>query len=346
MGSVAEFFEYAKARHQIYLDRQAGKPAPWTSDPVLQKYRFCCVFRELDKTTKWFADNVRDPLSQKKDPRVLLATVVFRMFNRIEVGEAIFRDDDLLGGHSAFDHFAETGNVGKMKQAILRRLGKRGPFVTGSYIISAPPGYSKLDGVLEILRRFHRQKREWPIEAESFDANLNWGGEEGAGALMAANPGMDYCSLESAHSWLRQFDYLGVFHSYEIVTDLRHTFLLDCAPDIMTWANPGPGCWRGLNVASGRKKNAKYESREQILEEMANILAKSRSSAFWPQSRIDTTKAWMYDHKWPRWEMRDVEHTLCEYDKYVRTKKGEGRPRGVFNGIVQLSVGHHKKFRT
>lgn len=330
MGSVAEFFEYARARHQIYLDRQSGKPRPWTDDPILQKNRFCNVFRELDKTTAWFADNVREPMSGKKDTRVLLATVVFRMFNRIEVGEAIFRDDDLLGGHSAFDHFAETGNVGKMKQAILRRVGKRGPFVTGSYIISAPASYSKLDGVLEVLKRFYKQKKEWPIEAESLDSCMNWGGEEGAGAFMAANRGEEYCSLQSAHEWLRQYDYLGVFHSYEIVTDLRHTFLLDRAPDIMTWANPGPGCKRGLNVASGRHKGEKYESREQLLEEMAGILAKSRKSPFWPQSHINIDRAWMYDHKWPRWEMRDVEHTLCEYDKYVRTKNGEGRPRGVF----------------
>jgi hypothetical protein len=33
---------------------------------------------------------------------------------------------------------------------------------------------------------------------------------------------------------------------------------------------------------------------------------------------------------WPSWEMRDVEHTLCEFDKYERIRLGEGRTRGVY----------------
>jgi hypothetical protein len=39
---------------------------------------------------------------------------------------------------------------------------------------------------------------------------------------------------------------LGPFLAYEIVTDLRFTALLENAPDIMTWANPGPGAKRGI----------------------------------------------------------------------------------------------------
>jgi hypothetical protein len=324
MKNVDKFFEYARKRQQIYIDRQAGKPQPWTNDKILQKYRFCNVFRELDKTTKWFADNVRDPMSEKRDPRILLANVVFRMFNRIETGEAIFRDDDLLGGHSVFDEFSEKGDIRPLKRAILKRLGKRGPYVTGSYIISAPPGYSKLDGVLEVVRRFYKQKREWSGVLDM----MGWEGEQGATELLTENPGK--FTLESTWEWLRQFDYLGTFHSYEIVTDLRHTYLLDRAPDIMTWANPGPGCRRGLNRVMGREKNAKFYSQDEILISMAKILGKSKKREYWPQSRIDTNKMWMYDHEWPRWEMRDVEHTLCEFDKYERTRAGEGRPRGVF----------------
>ncbi len=30
------------------------------------------------------------------------------------------------------------------------------------------------------------------------------------------------------------------------------------------------------------------------------------------------------------WEMREVEHTLCEFDKHERARLGQGRPRGVF----------------
>jgi hypothetical protein len=29
---------------------------------------------------------------------------------------------------------------------------------------------------------------------------------------------------------------------------------------------------------------------------------------------------------------REAEHTLCEYDKWVRTRLGQGRPRQKFRG--------------
>ena len=60
-------------------------------------------------------------------------------------------------------------------------------------------------------------------------------------------------SLEQCWTWLRDFPYMGPFMAYEVVTDLRHTYLLRDANDIMTWANAGPGAMRGLNRLTGRE---------------------------------------------------------------------------------------------
>ena len=32
----------------------------------------------------------------------------------------------------------------------------------------------------------------------------------------------------------------------------------------------------------------------------------------------------------PNLEMREIEHSLCEFDKYERTRLGEGRPRAKY----------------
>ena len=32
----------------------------------------------------------------------------------------------------------------------------------------------------------------------------------------------------------------------------------------------------------------------------------------------------------PPLEMREVEHTLCEFDKYERVRNGEGKPRSIY----------------
>lgn len=302
MKHAARFFEYARKRHQITLDRAAGKPEPWTKDKILYRGRFCSVFREDDRTTRWFRDNVRERM--RADPRVLLATVVFRMFNRIQTGEAIFSQTLLPSSRfkkndiSAFDVFCTTGDPAILRSAILALMPK-GPYCTGAYIISSPPGYTKLEGVLEILARFY-QNSEW----------RHW---------VDNDPASNECSLEAVWEWLKEQDYLGKFHSYEIVTDLRHTELLCRAPDIMTWANPGPGARRGMNRVMGYPFDSDHMGRDELIEEMRTLLSLAGDARLWPRGQL-----------WPRWELREVEHTLCEFDKYERIRLGQGRMKGRF----------------
>jgi len=289
--TMQSFFNYARQRHQVYLNRLEGKSS-LTKDPILQKYRFTNVFRELDKTTDWFRRNVREEM--RDSPDVLLATVVFRMFNRISTGEAIFNHLD-FDKNNAFAVFLQTGDLRRMKKDVKAICGD-GPYVTGAYIITSPPGFTKLDGILEILKNF-REESGWRDAAKQMIK--------------------EKMSLQTAWLWFKMQPWLGTFHSYEIVTDLRHTNLLCHANDVMSWCNVGPGARRGLNRIHGRNKKDKSVKVPKMLEEMQLILAASRSPGNWPR-------------QWPEWEMRDVEHTLCEFDKYERVRNGEGRPRGVF----------------
>ena len=63
----AEFVAFIKERHAIYLRRQAGQPKPWTDDPILQRYRFCNVYRELDTVTIWIRQNWREPFTEHRN---------------------------------------------------------------------------------------------------------------------------------------------------------------------------------------------------------------------------------------------------------------------------------------
>lgn len=328
------FFAYARERHVVYLRRAAGLPEPWTDDPVLQHHRFTNVYRELDKTTAWFREHVRGPLRDR--PEVLLATVLFRMLNRIEVGEALFVQQNLLTNKTAFQQYVDEGDWRVLRAAIRAYVGVRGPYVTGAYIISTPPGRKKLDGALWVVDQFAKGKSYFPGEGceESGRASgeIGW---RAASELMSTG---NHC-LEDVFEWLRQFDYLGKFHSYEIVTDLRHTALLENAPDVLTWANMGPGARRGLNRIHerGREKDGRGAwgakiPEEQALQEMRDLLKLSRRVSLWPtHSRVrDARTRTVTEFQWPRWELREVEHLLCEFDKYDRTRLGEGRPRGVF----------------
>ena len=294
---------FARERHRVWLHRQKrvrphpvreGEGMTWTPDPILQKYRFTNVFRELDKTTVWFRKNIREPM--RGDVRVMLATVAFRWFNKIETArELMCGERDLFRGWSS-GHARE----------VLRRSGP--PWVTGAYIIKTPDGMDKLDGVLWCIDMFCCKRNTFRGK------KMSW-----VDVAVALRDGPGEFSLQEVHDWLCQSPFLGPFMAYEIVTDLRHTDLLHKAPDIMTWANPGPGARRGLARVHDIGHDAfKNTPSAKLNEMMARLLDQSRMQAHWPRD-------------WPRWEMREVEHTLCEFDKYERVRLGQGRPRGRFH---------------
>lgn len=49
--TVEEVCNFAHERIEIWKKKASGSSAPYTSDPILLKYRFCNVFREFDRQT-------------------------------------------------------------------------------------------------------------------------------------------------------------------------------------------------------------------------------------------------------------------------------------------------------
>jgi hypothetical protein len=301
---VARFFAYARERHAVYLRRQAGQGWPWTLDPVLRDYRFTNVFRELDRVTVWFRRNIRARLAAEAE--VLLATVLFRWFNRETTGETLFLQTDIgWEGRTAFEEYVRCGDLHVLRAALLTQ---HPPYVTGAYTINtngAPRGLTKQEGVLRQFETFARRPHPhaWRTRAEQM-----------------MTPRFNH-SIEGTTRWLQEgVPCMGPFMAYEVASDLRWTSLLDQAPDILTWANPGPGAQRGTRRCWGAVEAA--DVRRAVDEDaavpfMRQLLTMASNTDLWPRH-------------WPAWEMREVEHTLCEFDKYERTRLGQGRPRSVF----------------
>ena len=48
------FIYWQKERERIRVQKEVLKqPPPWTDDPILQEFKFCQVFREDDRTTRF-----------------------------------------------------------------------------------------------------------------------------------------------------------------------------------------------------------------------------------------------------------------------------------------------------
>lgn len=118
-------------------------------------------------------------------------------------------------------------------------------------------------------------------------------------------------TLQETHERLLKYRGWGPFMAYQAVVDMRFTNLLNRAPDRGTWACMGPGTKRGLNRLSGRAVDAPL-SQEEGLKEILELYHH-------PERPKDIPM-----------DLSDVPNICCEYDKWVRVKSGEGRPRSTY----------------
>lgn len=275
------FWYWINERHKIYLKRKAGELKPWTNDVILQEYKFTNVFRELDKTTVWMRKNLTRPNAHKSAALMIFNCCVFRLFGTIEMNE-------VLG-------WVTHWNPKRVRALVEDRLKNKRQVFTGAYMItnagrSCPKSKVVVDHFLT------------PI----------W-----ENRVLISNQILKNPTLENAHVVLGEYEGFGGggFMAYEVVSDLRWTPVLDKAKDKMTWANPGPGCIRGLKRLYGNE--VEFYKDEEILSRMKYLLKESDK----------------YLAKYvPSFELREIEHSLCEFDKYCRVEYGEGRPRSRYDG--------------
>jgi hypothetical protein len=118
-------------------------------------------------------------------------------------------------------------------------------------------------------------------------------------------------SLRKVHEWITASNGWGAFMAYQAVVDMRFTPILSAAPDTETWAAAGPGTLRGLNRLHGRPVDQAL-SQAQALTEMR---------AIYRIVQAETAVAM---------DFSDVPNILCETDKYLRVKLGQGKPRALY----------------
>jgi hypothetical protein len=303
------FIHWITERHNIYLRRLAGQEKPWTEDKVLQRYFFTNPYRENDKVTVWFHENIRNPLADPdcEDPTILpWATVAFRWFNYIPTGESLLQ-------HRLIPVSSLAGwDNGLAKQVLHNREQKNLQVFTGAYMIKIENGRSKIDSACDQI-------------AKLWDRRANF------------HESLCHCkTLEHGHKIVSRIPFIGPFMAYEIITDLRHT-----PTDIMTWCNIGPGAIRGLyrlthsddeappmrSLSSSPKKNLPVM--QQLMSQVNKELIRAN---------LDTVKDLDFEHcpgepKYPLFEMRDLEHSLCEFDKYCRALYQQGTMKRKYPGV-------------
>lgn len=282
-----KFFAFCAERHHIWMERSRGKPFPWTDDPILQKFKFTNIYRELDRGTIFLREHVIEPYP--KHCELFFNIAIYRRYNHYPTFESV--------GY-VFNY------VGHEKEQIIAnirgRIRDHKAVYTSAHMLC---GMLYKDG--KVIP--DRTDQIWDYAfGMLWDKRREIEPKEGDTLRDAFERCMD-----------ARIPAFGPFIWYEVITDLRHTRYLQNAADILSWANPGPGAARGLaRITNTFKKGvAVHIPREVQIDLMQMLLT------------LSSTKLpyWM-----PEMEMRDIEHSLCEFDKWMRIKNHEGKTRMVF----------------
>jgi hypothetical protein len=222
---------WIRERYRILTEKLAGKPSPWSSDPVFQTTYFCNVRREDDKVTRW----IRDFYSPYVDhPLFEYNIVLSRFLNRVESlkGLGFFTEHDPESLLSTLNGWADAGFTIWGGAYVITTHGVKMP--KAAYLARNVLGglHERLDKVRSACRGTHLAPAAEALE-----------GVEGIGSFLSA----------------------------QIVADLKNTPhhpLMD-AFDWGSFVQPGPGSLRG--VSWFKHGHPDYDSRTNFVKNFVEV---------------------------------------------------------------------------
>lgn len=207
----ATYWKFAAERQAIFFRRLTSRTEPWTSDTILQIFKFTNAYRASDRVSQYLIRNVIYGNNYGfKD--ICFRVLLFKVFNRIETWEHI----EQRFGPIALSDFDWEHCAGELDELLTR--GCR--IYSAAYIMPSggPKGGRK--------HRFHLSLLK-DILASGFAERV-----------------LEAESMEKLYSLLLDVPSFGPFLSYQFATDLAYSDQIDLSE--MEFVMPGPGALDGI----------------------------------------------------------------------------------------------------
>ncbi len=210
---IDTYWYFASERQKIYEKRVKNIAAPWTSDDILQTYKFTNAFRVADRTSQYLVKNVIYDANWSLND-VVFRVLLFKFFNKISTWELLRTNL----GNIEFQDFDWDKCNNVLNSAISKNLA----IYSAAYIM--PSGtkhfrYPKKHTMhLELLRQM--MSDQFPLRLKDCD------------------------SMESAYKLILAYPTIGPFLAYQFITDINYSEYFDYSES--EFVVPGPGAKDGL----------------------------------------------------------------------------------------------------
>lgn len=297
------FVEYCTRRQAATDARRAGRPQPWSEDPIIAGKKFCSVRRDDDRGSVQARSLI---LSLPEEIRQA-AVLSYRLYNRPETlahlaSRGVFTMTSLSGKTAIREAIAE-----------LERAGE--PVLSAAYKIQVAGGLKNLNTISDMIHRGIRAAARQEFELRPHSAMYTCHGIRG--------------SVGS-----------GAFVCYQTMQDLAwiqpEGFRYK---DQDSWALIGIGAIRGLSRLlgvygaeqkwenDGSLTDAEFRRAVNLLDRLT-VLRKTSALDPVPEYALEIMQRLMLACREAGlgfFDMFEVEHNLCEYDKYERVRTGEAK---------------------
>jgi len=279
---LLEFFECAVRRQAIYNRRLLNLPKDeWTDDPIFKEWRFCNVFRRLDKVTDYICKYVIEP--NEDNPDLWKMIITSRFFSRIETIQFLINNKWFSFGVTMANHLG------------LRSLHQ--PIMTSAFILN-PLTYNG--------KRYHKYWTPYFLikdikeKITDFDKWL-----------------LINTTINDLTEQFKQLPSTAGFMAYEYATDFTYSkrYFSNPPKDEMTYGNFTIGSLRGLKRLLGYNPPERAPF-NKLKDDELKYLTINLLHIWNDYNLLNNTGV-------PLCKMREVEHWLCEYDKYMRIKLKE-----------------------
>jgi hypothetical protein len=134
---------WIKERESIRLKKEAGKPLPYTTDPILQQFKFCNVKRADDKVSRWLITEWYD--KNYDHPNTILATTLARQLN----------NPDSLGAIG----YPTKWSPSRVEKILNDRASKGLKNFSAAYMITGTLGGTKVQQIVwKVVDAMHRNR--------------------------------------------------------------------------------------------------------------------------------------------------------------------------------------------
>lgn len=208
------YWYFACERQNIFIKKLNGEPSPWTTDEILQNYKFCNSYRVNDRVSQYLLKNVIYNGKKYSNDDMLFRILLFKLFNKESTWELLL------------DHFQDitlkTFNKEEYSKVLEEAISNGVKIYNDAYISCANKAFGcdrKHDNHLSLLdKMFNIDKMQDKI--------------------------IKCKTMKEGFDIIKSYPLIGNFMAYQLVTDINYSEAVNWKEDEFTVA--GPGSLRGI----------------------------------------------------------------------------------------------------